>query len=70
MAAASPISRGTVEKESVGRGHHMYKAILTPVIREELLTQDLAFIRTLACIRALRSIRTNTLNTYTPILRY
>ena len=45
MAAAKPSSRGTVEKESVVREHHVYRAIWTPVIREELLTRDPAYIR-------------------------
>ena len=31
----------------------------------ETLCSDLAFIRALACIRALTSIRTNTVDTYT-----
>ena len=38
MAAARQSSRGTVEKESIVRGHHVYKAIWTPGIKEELLT--------------------------------
>ena len=37
-------SHGTVEKESIIRGHHVYKAIWTAVIGEKLLTQDLPYI--------------------------
>ena len=50
MVAASRSLRGTVEKESVVIGHHVYKAIWTPVIREELLTRDPAYIRDPASI--------------------
>ena len=42
-------SHGTVEKESVVREHHVYKAIWTPAIREELLTRAPASIYETLC---------------------
>ena len=36
MAASQVVPRGVYEKESVVRGHHIYKTVLTPVIGEEL----------------------------------
>ena len=36
MAASQVVPRGVYEKESVVRGHHIYKTVWTPVIGEEL----------------------------------
>ena len=36
MAASQVVLRGVYEKESVVRGHHIYKTVWTPVIGEEL----------------------------------
>ena len=36
MAASQVVPRGVYKKESVVRGHHIYKTVWTPVIGEEL----------------------------------